>query len=363
MRIFLCGDVMLGRGIDQALPHPCAPEIHEMHMNSALGYLRLAERAHGSIGAPLEPSQVWGAALEEFGRMRPEARIVNLETSITRCEHFQPKGINYRMSPENAQCLASAGIDCCALANNHVLDWGRAGLVDTLEALDGLGIRHSGAGRDAAAAALPAVVDCTCGIRVLVFSVACLDAGIPPDWAATPAMPGVNLLPDLSRAAVASLGDLIGRYRRQGDVVILSIHWGSNWGYTITDTQRQFAHDAIDRAGVSIVHGHSSHHARAIEVHAGRLILYGCGDFINDYEGISGYEEYRGDLSVMYFPEVDPTTGTLVGLDLVPLQVRRFRLEHPCPDDVAWLAKSLGRQSRDFGARVTADAQRLRVAW
>lgn len=354
---------MLGRGIDQALPHPCKPDIHEAHMRSALDYLRLAESAHGPISAPLGPSQIWGAALEQLGNLRPAARIINLETSITRSEDFQPKGINYRMSPENAQCLAVAGIDCCVLANNHVLDWGQVGLSDTLATLDKLGIGHCGAGRDAATASLPTVVNCPREGRVLVFSVACTSAGIPAEWAASPTTPGINLLPDLSSGTISALSELIGQHTRRGDVVVLSIHWGSNWGYAITDSQRQFAHDLIDRAGVSIVHGHSSHHARAIEVHSGRLILYGCGDFINDYEGITGYEEYRSDLTLMYFPEIDPESGTLVRLDMIPLQIRKFRLNCPPTTDIEWLAHSLDRQSRDLGTRITAHAQRLVLGW
>jgi poly-gamma-glutamate capsule biosynthesis protein CapA/YwtB (metallophosphatase superfamily) len=361
MRIFLCGDVMLGRGVDQALADPCKPQIHEAYLHSARDYLRLAERANGPIAVPLTPSYIWGAALEEFDRLRPCARIVNLETSITRSEEFLPKGINYRVSPENARCLAVAGIDCCVLANNHVLDWGRAGLTDTLGVLDALGIRHSGAGRDDSAAELPAVVACGEHNRVLVFSAACGSAGVPPEWAATPSRPGVNRLPDLSQATASAFGDQVARNRQDGDVVVVSIHWGANWGHAIGDEQRRFAHGLIDRAGVSIVHGHSSHHAKAIEVHAGRLILYGCGDFLNDYEGIAGYEEYRGDLAVMYFPEVDPATGRLVGLDMTPLQIRRLRLNQARPADVDWLGQTLDRESRKLGARITWTDQRLRL--
>ena len=62
------------------------------------------------------------------------------------------------------------------------------------------------------------------------------------------------------------------------------------------------------------MHGHSSHHVKAIEVFRGRLILYGCGDFLTDYEGVGGYEEFRGDLALMYFVELDSGTGELVGL-------------------------------------------------
>jgi poly-gamma-glutamate capsule biosynthesis protein CapA/YwtB (metallophosphatase superfamily) len=119
---------MLGRGIEQALPYPCAPGLHEEAMESAVGYLQLAERANGPILRPLNFADVWGAAIEEWSRVQPHARVINLETSITRSDAYDPKGINYRMSPENAGCLTAAAFDCCVLANNHVLDWGRAGL-------------------------------------------------------------------------------------------------------------------------------------------------------------------------------------------------------------------------------------------
>jgi poly-gamma-glutamate capsule biosynthesis protein CapA/YwtB (metallophosphatase superfamily) len=68
------------------------------------------------------PSYLWGAALDQLDRVRPDARVINLETSISRSDAYIPKGINYRMSPENAECLLAAGIDCCVLGNNHVLE-------------------------------------------------------------------------------------------------------------------------------------------------------------------------------------------------------------------------------------------------
>ena len=145
IRLFLCGDVMTGRGIDQVMAQPCDPGLHESYVQSAMDYVRLAEAANGPIPGGVDPSYIWGAALGEFERMRPDARIINLETSITRSEDYARKGINYRMSPENADCLKAAAIDCCMLGNNHVLDWGRRGLLDTLATLEHLPIKTSGA--------------------------------------------------------------------------------------------------------------------------------------------------------------------------------------------------------------------------
>jgi ribonuclease BN (tRNA processing enzyme) len=73
-------------------------------------------------------------------RMEPDARIINLETAVTRSNDLAYKGINYRVSPENAACLAAFKIDSCVLANNHVLDWGRSGLRETLATLEKLNI-------------------------------------------------------------------------------------------------------------------------------------------------------------------------------------------------------------------------------
>src|ERR1035437_6170343 len=86
MRLFLCGDVMLGRGIDQVLPHPCDPAIHESYLHSALDYVRLAEEANGAIPRPVAPSYIGGAAFDELNHRQPDARIINLETAITRSE-------------------------------------------------------------------------------------------------------------------------------------------------------------------------------------------------------------------------------------------------------------------------------------
>ena len=112
------------------------------------------------------------------------------------------------------------------------------------------------------------------------------------------------------------------------------------------------------------MHGHSSHHAKAIEVYRERLILYGCGDFLTDYEGISGYEEFRGDLATMYLPTLSASTGKLIRLRLIPFQLRRFRLNRASGQDVAWLRGVLDRESTKFGTRVLLnEAGTLTVRW
>jgi len=267
------------------------------------------------------------------------------------------------MSPENFACIGAAGIDCCTLANNHVLDWGEAGLLATLATVKSAGITTAGAGRNINDAAAPAVLPLSGARRVLVFGFACKSSGVPPVWLAGPDRPGVNLLPDLSPATARCVAGRIAGAKQIGDVVVASIHWGGNWGYVIPSTQRIFAH-ALVEAGVDIVHGHSSHHPKALEVYRNRLILYGCGDFINDYEGIAGYESFRDDLVLMYLPAVRSADGELARLAVVPFQIRKFRLNRASGEDTAWLCSILNRESRRFSTKVELDETgSLRLEW
>lgn len=362
--LFLCGDVMTGRGIDQILPHPGAPELYESYMRSARGYVALAEGETGPLPRSAPFDYVWGDAIAEIARADPVVRIANLETAITdRGAPWPDKGIHYRMHPANLPCLGAAGLDCVSLANNHVMDWGSDGLLDTLGHLERAGIACAGAGLDVDRARAPAVLPLPGGRRLLVYACATGDCGVPDEWAAGPGKPGIERLPDFARGRVEALAARIDAERRPGDLVILSIHWGGNWGYHVSNAMRQFARDAIDLAGVDLIHGHSSHHPLGIEVHRERLVIYGCGDFLNDYEGIGGHEAFRPELTLMYFPRIG-ASGQLVSLELVPMRLRHFKLERALPADAAWLTAMFDREGERFGTRVEATtAGRLVLRW
>ena len=351
LTLFLCGDVMTGRGIDQVLPHPSDPRLYESYTDSALEYVALAEKAHGPVPKPVDFSYIWGDALKEFERFAPDIRVVNLETSITTSGDYEPKGINYRMHPENTSCLTAAKIDCCVLANNHVLDWGRGGLLETLSSLQAAGLKTAGAGHDDIEALQPATF-LSGNSRLLVFAVATEDSGVPRHWRASGTQPGIVLLPEVSAGAADALARQVQAMKRPGDIIVVSIHWGGNWGYEIPQAQREFARKLVDASVADVVHGHSSHHPKAIEVYNERLILYGCGDFLNDYEGLSGYEEYRSDLVLMYFVTLGAGVGDLLSLTLVPMETRRFRLQRASPLDAEWLTGRLDAEAQCLGARV-----------
>jgi poly-gamma-glutamate synthesis protein (capsule biosynthesis protein) len=344
---------MTGRGVDQILPHPSSPEIFERMVHHAGEYVDLAEEAHGAIPHPVGFSYVWGEALAELEQL--DALIINLETAVTRDgEPWPGKDVHYRMHADNVSCLSAAHVDVCGLANNHALDWGRDALVETLESLHQAGIKTAGAGRHRREAEEPATVDSRAR-RVVVFGLGDSSSGIPRAWAASSGRPGVALLREGSEREADAIGERIARVRRTGDVVVVSLHWGSNWGYGVADELVEFAHALVER-GVDVIHGHSSHHPRPIEIHRGRLVLYGCGDFIDDYEGIVAHEPFRSDLVLAYLPRLRAATGELIELRMVPLRIRRMRLERASFDDTTWLATTLSRISGAYGSRIAATA-------
>ena len=164
--------------------------------------------------------------------------MINLETSNTRsAEHAPGKPVHYRMSPDNLPAVGVARPDACALTNNHVPDFGRAGLRETLHCLADAGLPAVGAGRDTAEARRPAAVPAPTGGRAVIFACGTASSGIPPGWAATATRPGVDLLPGLSDAAADDLIARVQAVRQRGDAVIVSIHWGSNWGMASTMTR------------------------------------------------------------------------------------------------------------------------------
>ena len=349
--LFLLGDVMPARGIDQILPHPGDPRLYEDYVHDARDYVALAEQRCGPIERPVDFAYPWGDALAELRQRQPQVRLINLETAVTRHGRPEPKGINYRMTPENFPLLRAAGINCCTLANNHAMDWGEAGLRDTLDTLTAHGMPWAGAGLDRAGAEAPAVLPLPGGRRLLVFAFGLPDSGIPTWWTAGPHQAGVARLDDLSPRSLAHVAGLIRSARQSGDRVLVSLHWGDNWSFAVPAEQRAFAHGLIEQAGVDLVHGHSSHHVKGIEVHRERLILYGCGDRLNDYEGIEGHGAFRGELGLLYFVQLHDD-GRLLALDMVPTRLQHLRINRAEGVDRRWLYDTLARECGPLGCGI-----------
>ncbi|MCP2294408.1 poly-gamma-glutamate synthesis protein (capsule biosynthesis protein) [Nocardia amikacinitolerans] len=357
--VLLGGDVMLGRGVDQILPHPGDPLLCERYVRDARMYVELAEEANGAFARPVDFRRLWGDALPLLAKA--DARLINLETAITADGTFAPaKGIHYRMRPDNIPVLTAVAPVVCALANNHVLDFGAYGLTDTLDTLDAAGIDHAGAGTDLDGARTPATAELGDGSRAVIVSVAAGSSGVPEYWAARHDRLGLWRIGETPSATAADeVAAVVLAATRDQDVAIVSIHWGPNWGYRVTPSERHFAHRLID-AGVDVVHGHSAHHPRPIEIYRGKPILYGCGDVVDDYEGIHGHESYRTDLRLLFLVDLD---AGAVRLRMIPLRMRRMRLQTAEPNEARWLCETIREISRGFDTRVATRADGLPVVY
>ena len=352
MRVALCGDVMLGRGIDQIQRSHVDPELRERFVTDARDYVALAERRGGTdIPRGVDPAYVWGEAKERLARFAPQATVVNLENAFTGTDGFAPgKGIHYRSHPDNVAVLEAVPNPVCSLATNHVLDFGEAGLDETCATLDQAIVPYCGAGRNRDQACGPAIVEASAPrsprARPIAVIGCCLgDSGVAGEWEAGSARPGVFLLPGLSEGEIRVIERIAAPLRDASLLVILSIHWGGNWGYDIGEEKIRFARSLVDLGAVDVVHGHSSHHPQGFEFYHGVPIIYGCGDLINDYEGIWGHEEYEPDLALLYLLALDPA-GPEVRMEIAVYERRRFRLARASHDSASRIARILSAENR-----------------
>ncbi|MFA6603940.1 MAG: CapA family protein [Patescibacteria group bacterium] len=213
-----------------------------------------------------------------FARVRDYLRagditFGNLETALLSGRAIQPGEMVFRSDPAAAASLASAGFDVLSLANNHVPNFGAAGILETLKYLDAAAVAHAGAGADATAARAPAIVERS-GLRFAFL--AYNDADVVPagyfaaaDHPGTAAMDIENLKADIAAARAAA------------DIVVVSMHSGTEYVPDPNRRQTAFAHAAID-AGADLVIGHHPHVVQTVETYAGKPIIYSLGNFVFD---------------------------------------------------------------------------------
>ncbi|WP_416197214.1 MAG: Poly-gamma-glutamate synthesis protein (Capsule biosynthesis protein) [Sporanaerobacter sp.] len=200
--------------------------------------------------------------------------IVNLETSITnRGKKWPNKQYNFRSSPMTSKAMKESGIDVVTLANNHVLDYGYDGFMDTLDNLDKYEIKYTGAGRNKSEAMKGIIVEEN-GIKIGIVAYSRV---IPdPKWYANDKRPGVLSGYDIY---VDEVCKKIQEMKKNADIVVLSIHWGVERSTTPRVQEIKFAKRAID-SGADIVMGHHPHVLQGIEVYRGKPIFYSLGNFV-----------------------------------------------------------------------------------
>ncbi|HKA86028.1 MAG TPA: CapA family protein [Haliangiales bacterium] len=311
----LTGDVMLGRGVNDAI--------------AARGY-----------------AYPWGDVRPLL--LGTDLNLVNLETTITAGTRAVPKTFNYKAAPDKVQSLVDARIDVVNVANNHILDFSEEGMVETLAVLDRAGIRHVGAGPTQADARRPVIVTrrgVTLGIIGLTDN--------EPGWEAAEQRAGTNYI---EVGDVRRLEEQVAALRDRVDILIVTIHWGPNMRERPTQRFRDLARAAVDK-GVDVFHGHSAHVFQGIEAYRGKLILYDTGDFVDDYVVDPAL---RNDRSLLYMVRVD--RSGVRELELVPVVIAHRQVNRAAGEDRDWIIRRVVRLSGELGTEIHVDADRVWVA-
>ena len=291
-----------------------------------------------------QPDFPWGDTLPLFKTV--DLRVCNLECVISDrgspwTETFKP--FHFRTDPKNIATLRAAGIDAVSLANNHSLDYSAEGLLDTIKALDKAGIRHAGAGRDMREAAEPALLEAQKDLNIGLIAF----TDNVPEWEAGLESPGVFYTPlDTEDKRAKRLFGTVRETKERAAFVIVSAHWGPNWGYRPQTAHIRFAHALIEN-GADMVFGHSCHVFQGMEVYRGRPIIYSAGDFVDDY-AVNDIE--RNDESFIFV--VETGEGRIRRMLLYPTMIIRFQARLPRTMLAEEIAVKMKTLSAEFGTRM-----------
>ncbi|MFB6070822.1 MAG: CapA family protein [Halanaeroarchaeum sp.] len=298
---------------------------------------------------------VWGGLHSYLAGL--DGLFVNLECCLstrgTRWERTR-HAFHFRADPSWAiPALQSVGVDCCSLANNHVLDYEVPALRDTLTALEEAGIATAGAGETIDRALEPAVVT----VGDLDVAVVALTDNTP-EYAATETTPGtayveIDVGDDETRATVETA---LERARSTDpDLLVASLHWGPNMVETPPASFREFGRWLVD-SGVDVVHGHSAHVFQGIEVHRGRPIMYDTGDVVDDY---AVDDRLRNDRGFLFELRLDD--GESIDLRLHPTEISDCAVDRASPAAASWCRRTMRERSEPFGTPFEQTGERLRV--
>lgn len=277
---------------DTAEPTPAAPPGARSVTITAVGDVCLARQVVDRMEA--------NGADYPFALVAPllegDILVGNFEGALTDRGEPWPKSFNFRTPPRFAGGLARAGFDVLSLANNHAMDYGATGLLDTIAALDAAGIAYAGAGDGIPRAYAPVIVERN-GLRVAFLAwVATPDEGSGfsiTKWFAQEGVPGVAYPSD------QAIADTVRAARAQADFVVVMPHAGTEYRTAPDATQRHIAEAAL-AAGADAVIGAHAHVPQPVEQRGGRLIAWGLGNFVFDLDqwDLAGIPEPRVSLAL-----------------------------------------------------------------
>lgn len=322
-----------------------------------------------------KPVEHFRRAEDDFESVLEELRqsdlvVVNLEMPLSRRGYRVPKFANYRCDPEMITDVKGVlGADAVSMANNHMMDWGPTAMLDTVQACEGAGIRHSGAGADVDAAFSPAALT-SGGKRIEIVSAACTlpiesDAGadkpgIAPvrvkfsfemDLGLVSEQPGTvpTVHTWIEDATIQDFCRRIREMKARADIAVVIMHWGvpAPWltpaGGVLTDYQRPLAHALID-AGADLIIGNHPHAINPVEVYHGKCICYSIGNFV--YVDIWPFMGPDSILARLFLQ-----SGTV---ELIPIVVNELGIPHRATGDEATrILTALHEMSRPLGTEIS----------
>ena len=299
------------------------------------------------------PQYPWGNVLPII--KKADLSFVNLECAITshKKESEMIKAFYFRADPVSVDVLKQGGINYVSLANNHVLDFGDAGLSETINLLDKNNIFHAGAGKSITDASRPALLEIK-GLKVTVLSF----SDYPREWAAEKRKAGLNYISvSLSDKNFSKIRQSIKDAKKQADIVVFSIHWGPNMRQYPPKDFVEFAHAVMD-AGADIFHGHSAHVFQPIEIYNGKPIFYDCGDFIDDY---AVDIDLRNDYALLYNVIISPVSKKIMSIELVPCIIHSCRVNLADESLFEIIAQKIEAISLSFGTKIRRVKNKLVV--
>ena len=263
------GDIMLDRGVAKAVTvqkrgvdFPFSggtARITGRHCCSSLGWPTVVAVRTGNAGAVR--SLLKGADLA----------VANFENPAPDNFKYHSQGTVFSANPRLIAGLKDAGIDYVSLGNNHIGDAGPVGLLQTLANLDKYGIRHSGAGRNLAAARTPAILTVD-GVKVAILSY---------DTIAKYYAAGTNKAGSAQLTAANVKVDVAAARKAGAQIVIVYPHWGTEYSPRPFSAEQTLARAVID-AGADMIIGNHAHWVGAMEIYKGRPIWYALGNFVFD---------------------------------------------------------------------------------
>jgi hypothetical protein len=206
-----------------------------------------------------------------FAKVRDELRsaditFANLESPLSTTGAHAPKSCIFRADPAAVDVLVDGGIDVVALSNNHCLDPGTAGMLQTLDHLESAGVAYCGAHKERERSWEPALFEVD---GLTLGFVACTDLSFEHgSWCKV----------DRERVEFARH---IAAADEKCDLLFVSIHWGNEYQDVPTERQQETAKAAIE-AGADLIIGHHPHTLQGVGQHNGVPILYSCGNFVFD---------------------------------------------------------------------------------